>query len=78
MMDDKYTFYLLIGDGTQLVALSHVDDVASIIAAAVGNEKAHKQVHTPRILGSTLPLSCLRHRTEHDMIVPHDMTCNTT
>ena len=71
MMNGKKTFYLLTGDGTQLVALSHVDDVASIIAAAVGNEKAHKQVHTTQILGSILPLSCLRHRTEHNM------TCDT-
>ena len=36
-----------LGDGTQLVALSHVDDVTNIIAAAVGNDKAFKQVsHT--------------------------------
>ena len=36
-----------LGDGTQMVALSHVDDVTNIIAAAVGNDKAFKQVsHT--------------------------------
>jgi nucleoside-diphosphate-sugar epimerase len=34
----------LPGDGEQLVALSHVDDVSAIIAAAIGNAKAYKQV----------------------------------
>ena len=32
------------GDGSQKVALTHVDDVSSMIVAAVGNEKAYKQV----------------------------------
>ena len=36
--------YSVAGDGEQLVALSHVDDVSAIIAAAIGNPKAHKQV----------------------------------
>jgi nucleoside-diphosphate-sugar epimerase len=32
------------GDGEQLVALSHVDDVSAIVAASIGNVKAYKQV----------------------------------
>ena len=32
------------GDGSQKVALTHVDDVSSMIVAAIGNEKAFKQI----------------------------------
>jgi hypothetical protein len=57
-----------------MVALSHVDDVASIIAASIGNEKAHKQVSITHAL---LPLSC--HVSPHDgakhRFTPHCMAC---
>jgi nucleoside-diphosphate-sugar epimerase len=32
------------GDGSQKVALTHVDDVSSMIVSAIGNEKAYKQI----------------------------------
>ena len=40
----SFSLFFSSGDGSQMVALSHVDDVTSMIAAAVGNEKAFKQV----------------------------------
>ena len=43
-MPDRCHVPRCAGDGEQVVALSHVDDVSAIIAAAIGNPKAHKQV----------------------------------
>jgi hypothetical protein len=67
-----------------MVALSHVDDVASIIAASIGNEKAHKQVSITHAL---LPVSChvnspfmtvqsiaLHRIVWHAIITPHHIT----